>query len=123
MAQRTNMELRSLRAKAALYDELAAQLAATERELARIRRSHRRDGIDPAWREIADALGRALRPYTLFRDQCIKDGRIVIETAVPGSTLASAREALDRLARQVATESYRAEGMTVDAEEEGKRAA
>jgi len=123
MAQRANTELRGLRAKAEVYDELVAQLMATERELAAVRRSHCRDGIDPAWREIANALAGALRPYTLFRDQSIKDGRIVVETAVPGSTLSAARAALDALARQVAIESHRADGVPVREDEERDRAA
>jgi hypothetical protein len=123
MAQRVNTELRGLRAKAELYDELVEQLARTEAELDRLRRSHCRDGIDPAWREIANALAGALRPYTLFRDQRIRDGRIVVETAVPGSTLTAAREALDRLARQVAVESYRADGVPVAEDEKRDRAA
>jgi hypothetical protein len=51
--------------------------------------------VDAAWREIANDLARALRPYTLLRDMRVKDHRIVVETSVPGSTLRSAREALD----------------------------
>ncbi len=120
MTTKVSTELRWLRAKAALYDELVEQLAETERELEQVRRSTARDGIDPAWREIANALAGALRPYTLFRDQPVIDGRIVVETAVPGSTLRAAREALHRLGRQVAIESYRASGVPVreDAERE-----
>ncbi len=108
MAGTVNSELRELRAKAQLYDELVEQLTVAEQELDRVRRSATRDGIDPAWREIANALAGALRPYSLFREQRVEDGRIVVETRVPGSTLRKAREALDRLARQVAVESYRA---------------
>ena len=113
MAAKVSTKLRGLRAKAALYDELVAQLADTERELEQVRRSTARDGIDPEWREIATALAGALRPYTLFQDQRVIDGRIVVETAVPGSTLRAAREALYRLGRQVALESYRASGIPV----------
>lgn len=119
MTQKVNSELRGLRAKAACYDELVEQLTSTEADVVRLRRSHCRDGIDPAWREIANGLAGALRPYTLFRDQRISDGRIVVETAVPGSTLTAAREALDALARQVALESYRAEGIVTS--EDGAR--
>ncbi len=120
MAAKVSTELRGLRAKAALYDELVEQLADTERELERVRRSAARDGIDPAWREIATALAGALRPYTLFREQRVLDGRTVVETAVPGSTLRAAREALYRLGRQVALESYRSPGIPLreDAERE-----
>lgn len=107
MAAKVSAELRGLRAKAALYDELVEQLAETEGQLEQVRRSTASDGIDPAWREIANALAGALRPYTLFREQRVIDGRIVVETAVPGSTLRAAREALHRLGRQVALESYR----------------
>jgi hypothetical protein len=113
----------ALRARAQLYDELVEQLAATERQLAEIRRSQCRDGIDPAWREIAADLAQALRPYTLFRDQRVQDGGIVVETRVPGSTLRQAREALERLARQVAIESYRADGIPVREDVERERAA
>lgn len=116
-------ELRALRAKAALYDELVERLAVAEAELEQIRRSHCRDGIDPSWREIANALAGALRPYTLFREQRVEDGRIVVETRVPGSTLQAAREALDRLGRQVAVESYRAHGVPVREDEQRERAA
>lgn len=123
MRQRVNTELRGLRAKAELYDELVEQLAETEAEVARLRRSHCRDGIDPAWQVIAVALAGALRPYTLFREQRIEDGRIVVDTTVPGSTLTAAREALDRLARQVAIESYRADGVPVREDAERERAA
>ena len=113
MPKSTTGQLAGLRAKALLYDELVEQLAVTERELARVRAEDGRGGIDPAWREIANDLATALRPYTLFREQRVRDGRIVVETAVPGSALRVAREALDRLGRQVAVESYRADGIPV----------
>ena len=58
-------------------------------------------------------MAGALRPYTMFADQRAIDGRVIVETAVPGSTLRAAREALDRLGRQVAIESYRASGVAV----------
>lgn len=118
-----NRELAGLRSKAGLYDELVAQLAQAETELERIRRSGgRADGVDPAWRQIANALAEALRPYTLFREQRVIDGRIVVETAVPGSTLRAGREALDLLGRQVAVESYREHGIPVP-EDESREAA
>lgn len=123
MAPRVNSELRGLQAKAELYDELVEQLARTEAEVERLRRSQTRAGVDPAWREIAAALAGALRPYTLFREQRIKDGRIVVETAVPAGTLTGAREALDSLARQVAVESYRAADVPVREDETRERAA
>lgn len=113
MTAKVSTELRWLRAKAGLYDELIEQLAETERELEQLRRSAVRDGIDPAWRDIANALAGALRPYTLFREQRVIGGRIVVETAVPAATLRAAREALDRLGRQVAIESYRLSGIPV----------
>jgi len=116
-------ELAGLRAKAGLYDELVEQLAEAEAEIERVRRSGgRTDGVDPVWRQIANALAEALRPYTLFREQRVIDGRIVVETAVPGSTLRTGREALDRLGRQVAVESYRAQGIAV-AQDEDREAA
>lgn len=123
MAGKVNSELRELRAKAQLYDELVDQLAVTERELDRVRRSASRDGVDPAWREIANALAGALRPYSLFREQRVEDGRIVVETHVPGSTLRRASEALERLGRQVAIESYRADGIPVSEDERRDQAA
>jgi hypothetical protein len=123
MTDRVNTELRGLRAKAQLYDELVEQLAATEAEAERLRRSHTRDGVDPAWREIANDLASALRPYTLFRDQRVADGRTVVETRVPGSTLRDAREALERKARQVAIESYRSDGVPVREDERRRQAA
>lgn len=116
-------ELRALRAKAALYDELVERLADAEAELEQVRRSHCRDGIDPAWRQIANALAGALRPYTLFREQRVEAGRIVVETRVPVSTLRAGREALDRLARQVAIESYRAHDVPVREDEDRQRVA
>lgn len=117
----SNSELRGLRAKAALFDELVEQLARAEDEAETVRsereslrgelqKAHelaRGDGIDPAWREIANDLAGALRPYSMFREQSVEDGRIVVHTRVPGSTLHTARRALDRLGRQVAVESYR----------------
>lgn len=56
----------------------------------------------------------------MFREQRVIEARIVVETAVPGATLRAAREALDRLGRQVAIESYRPPGIPVreDAERE-----
>jgi len=112
--------LGELRAKAALFDELVEQLARTEDELERVRRelvatrrAAARDGVDPAWREIANDLAGALRPYSLFKEQRVEGGRIVVETRVPGSTLRAAREALERLGRQVAVESYREHGIPV----------
>lgn len=120
MAAKVSTELRGLRSKAALYDELVEQLADTEQQFEEVRRSAARDGIDPAWREIANALAGALRPYTLVREQRVIDGRIVVETTVPGLTLRAAREALDWLGRQVALESYRSPGIPLreDAERE-----
>jgi hypothetical protein len=118
-----NRELAGLRAKAGLYDDLVEQLAEAEAELERVRRSGgRMGGVDPVWRQIANALAEALRPYTLFREQRVIDGRIVVETAVPGSTLRAGREALDRLGRQVAVESYRAHGIPV-AQDKSREAA
>lgn len=116
--------LGELRAKAALFDELVEQLAASEDELERLRReliaarrAATRDGIDPAWRGIANDLAGALRPYSMFREQRVEGGRIVVETRVPGSTLRAAREALERLGRQVAVESYREHGIPVRGDE------
>lgn len=65
-------------------------------------------GIDPVWRQIAQELASALRPYSLFREQRLHDGRVVVETAVPASTLAAANIALEHLATQIANESRRA---------------
>lgn len=118
------VDLAGLRAKAALFDELVEQLAVCEDELEQLRDRHRdRDGaaIDAVWREIANDLAAALRPYSMLREQRVVDGRIVVETAVPGATLRLAREALDRLGRQVAVESYRRAGIAVveDDEERG----
>lgn len=112
MPAKVNSELARLRAKEQLYDELVEQLAAAEQQLKATSGAHA-GGLDPAWREIANDLAAALRPYTLFREQRVRDGRIVVETAVPGSTLKRAREALERLGRQVAVESYRADGIPV----------
>lgn len=111
------VDLAGLRAKAALFDELVEQLAVCEDELERLRE---RDGdvVDAVWREIANDIARALRPYSMFRKQRVADGRIVVETAVPGQTLRLAREALDRLGRQVAVESYRRSGIPVAEDDE-----
>lgn len=120
--------LAGLRAKESLYDELVErlatceeQLAATRRELRETRRAAARDGIDPEWRAIANAVTGALRPYSLFREQRIVDGRIVVETRVPGATLHKATAALNAYARQVAIESYREHGIPV-LEDERRRA-
>jgi hypothetical protein len=75
--------------------------------------------VDRLWREIANDLAAALRPYTLFRERRVEDGRIVVDTRVPGPTLKAAREALDRLGRQVAIESYRADGILVREDTDG----
>jgi hypothetical protein len=123
--------VKELRAKAALFDELVEELARVEDEVERLRSAPAAGGgIDPAWREIANGLASALRPYSLFRDQVVRDGRIIVETRVPGATLSKARDALDRFGRQVALESYRRDGMAPDwraADEsqrnEGRRAA
>ena len=123
MPAKVNTELARLRAKEQLYDELVDRLAATERELAQLTNGRNAGAIDPAWRQIANDLATALRPYTLFREQRVRDGRIVVETAVPGSTLKQAREALDRLGRQVAVESYRADGIPVPEDRPGEQAA
>jgi hypothetical protein len=121
---RNTGELAGLRAKAQLYDELVEQLAATEHRLARVLERGVPAAVDAAWRAIANDLAAALRPYMLFREQRVRDGRIVVETSVPGPTLTAAREALDRLARQVAVESYRADGIPVrEDQEEHERAA
>ena len=93
-------------------DKAIDALANADSERARLRNEHRgTDGLDPAWREIANELASALRPYTLFGDMVVRDGRIVVETRVPGATLTAARAALDRLAAQVARESYRQVGL------------
>ncbi len=123
----TGSELRGLRAKAALFDELVEQLAKVEDEAERLRaeNGHLRgelqvareqaplDGVDAAWREIANELAGALRPYSMFREQTVEDDRIVVHTRVPGSTLHAASRPLHRLARQVAVESYREHGFSV----------
>lgn len=118
MAATVNTELRGLRAKAQLYDELVDRLETTEAEIERLRRQHTRDGIDPVWREIANDLAGALRPYALFREQRVEQGRIVVDTRVPGATLHKASAALERLGRQVAIESYRASGIPVAEDEQ-----
>ena len=106
---RSSVELRGLRAKAALYDELVETLAQAEEELARLREQPQPHGIDPAWRQIASELAAALRPYSMFGEQRINNGRIVVESAVPASTLGAATAALDRLARQLVRESHLAQ--------------
>lgn len=107
--------IRELRAKAALYDELVEELARAEDALERVRTDaggpQMHAGIDPAWREIANHLAEALRPYGCFGSQSVQDGRIVVHTRVPGATLSKARRALDRLGEQVALESHRKAGM------------
>lgn len=113
MPTRVNTELGRLRAKEQLYDELVEQLAITERRLAELASSDTDERGDPAWRDIANDLAAALRPYTMFREQRVEDGGIIVETRVPGSTLRQAREALERLGRQVAVESYRSDGIPV----------
>lgn len=113
MPRTVNRELARLRAKEQLYDELVEQLAAVECKLAELASGGARAGVDPAWRAIANDLAAALRPYTMFREQRLEDGRIIVETRVPGSTLRHAQEALERLGRQVAVESYRADGIPV----------
>ncbi|HEX4108128.1 MAG TPA: hypothetical protein VHX88_08335 [Solirubrobacteraceae bacterium] len=118
MATNVNGELRGLRAKARLYDELVERLEQQEREVERLRRQHTRDGIDPVWREIANDLAGALRPYALFREQRVEQGRIIVETRVPGATLHKASAALERSGRQVAIESYRASGIPVSEDEQ-----
>lgn len=118
MAEKVNTELRGLRAKARLYDELVEQLRAVKEEVERLRRQHTRAGIDPVWRQIANDLAGALRPYTLFREQRVEQGRIVVETRVPGATLHKASAALERLGRQVAIESYRDSGIPVPEDEQ-----
>jgi len=112
--------LYTLRAKAEMFDDLVDDLARVEeqleearRELRAVRRAATREGIDPKWREIANGLAGALRPYRLFREQRIRDGRIVVETSVPGETLRKAAKALDAYGRQVAIESYRESGVPV----------
>lgn len=127
MARSSRSDLRVLRSKAALFDELVEQLARAEDEagqltkqvkhlrgeLREVRRAATRDGVDPAWLDIANELAGALRPYSMFREQAVEDGRIVVHTRVPGPTLHAARKALDRLARQFAVESYREHGISV----------
>jgi hypothetical protein len=116
-------DLTALQARAARHDELAAELAATQQRFDRVLRSGGRvDGIDPVWRVIANALAEGLRPYTLFREQRVVDGRIVVDSSVPGSTLRAGREALDLLGRQVAVESYRRDGVPVPGDETSEAA-
>lgn len=76
MAAKVNSELRELRAKAQLYDELVEQLTVAEQDLDRARRSATRDGVDPAWREIANALAAALRPYSLLSPTPTAESRL-----------------------------------------------
>lgn len=120
--------IRELRAKAALYDELVEEFARAEDELDRVRAAARAPrsaavGIDPAWREIANDLAEALRPYGCFGSQSVEEGRIVVHTRVPGATLSKARRALDRLGDQVALESHRKARMAPGWRERDERAA
>lgn len=62
-------------------------------------------GCDSRWRQIANNLAGALRPYSCFREQRVRDGRIIVETAVPRCTLAAANAALNEFAAQLARES------------------
>ncbi len=62
MAAKVSTELRGLRAKAALYDELVEQLADTERQLEQVRRSFCRDGIDPGVAGDRDRAGHRAAP-------------------------------------------------------------
>jgi len=89
----------------------SAELAEARRQLRELRRAMTRNGVDPEWREIANDVAEALRPYTMFREQVVRDGRIVVITHVPGRTLTKANDALDRLGHQVRIESYREAGM------------
>ena len=59
----------------------------------------------------------------MLRGQPVEDGRIILETPVQGLVLRFGRDALDRLARQVAVESYRADGVPVRDNEARERAA
>lgn len=90
---------------------VSPELAEARRELRELRRAMTRSGVDPEWREIANELAEALRPYTMFREQVVRDGRIVVVTHVPGRTLTKASDALERIGRQVRIESYREVGM------------
>jgi hypothetical protein len=107
--------VRLWRAKADLYDELVEHLASVEDELEKLKEGTPPEpaepGIDPAWQRIASDLAGALRPYTMFREQTVENGRIVVHVRVPGSTLRRAREALERLGEQVARESRRRDGL------------
>ncbi len=118
--------IRQLRAEAGLYDELVQDLARAEDELERVRAdaltTSATAGIDPTWREIANDLAEALRPYGCFGSQSVEDGRIVVHTRVPGATLNTARRALDRLGDQVTLESNRKAGVAPDWHEHGERA-
>lgn len=104
----TTTNLAGLRARAELFDELVEQLARVESELEATRAADTED-----WREIANLLAGALRPYTMFREQRLRDGKIVVESAVPAATLTRACRALDALGRRVAVESYRRDGVPV----------
>jgi hypothetical protein len=131
--KRRSSDLSVLRSKAALFDELVERLEQAEDQAGRlseevrglrsqlsdVRRANARDGVDPAWRDLANELAGALRPYSLFRDQAVEDGRIIVHTRVPGATLYTAAKALDRLARQIAIESYREHGIPVPEDQRG----
>ncbi len=100
--------LGELRAKAALFDELVEQLAQTEEELERVRhelvmtrRAATRDGIDPAWREIANDLAGALRPYTMLSLRGDADGCVC-----PGNRAEDAAD--ERAARKPLADESRA---------------
>src|SRR5829696_3329629 len=86
---------------------LSSELADARRQLREARRAMTRDGIDPAWREIANDLAEALGPYTMFGEQIVRENRVVVITRVPPPTLMKARRALAHLGQQVAVESYR----------------
>lgn len=119
-----------LRARAPGGDELVDAPADAGDDLGLPRQERLGQGVDPQWREIANDLAAALRPYSLFGDMVVRDGRIVVQTSVPGATLTAARGALDRLAAQVARESYRRDGLAAEwnnvptaLEDQGERAA
>lgn len=59
------------------------------------------------WHEVANDLAAALRPYTMFREQMLKEGRLVVETAVPAVTLSNAHAALERFAEHVYMEQHK----------------
>lgn len=58
------------------------------------------------WQAVATELAVALRPYTLFREARIVDGRMVVDCAVPGTTLGLARRALDAYADRLFRDSH-----------------